>query len=175
MIDEAERGLATAARRHRPGRFQLEAALQSVHVEGARRGRVDWQAVALLYEGLVGATPTVGAFVGRAAALAEADSPARGLDALDRLDPSSTRTYQPYWAVRAHLLRRAGRTGEALDAFDRAIGLTEDPAARQFLLERRAQTASSAEARDADEADHGTRITKIFRMGRGTGPHRPAP
>jgi len=45
--------------------------------------------------------------------------------------------YQPYWAVRAHLSQRLGRTAEAVDAFDRAIGLAEDPAVRKFLLQRR--------------------------------------
>ena len=116
MLDEAERELVAAAARQRPGRFQLEAALQSAHVEGARRGRADWSAIAVLYEGLVRATPTIGAFVGRAAAIAEADSHSAGLDALDRIDPASTKSYQPYWAVRAHLLRRAGRGDEALGA-----------------------------------------------------------
>ena len=139
MLDEAERELMAAAAEPRAGRFQLEAALQSAHVEGASRGATDWSAIAVLYEGLVRVTPTVGAFVGRAAALAEADSPSAGLDALNRIDPSSTKSYQPYWAVRAHLLQRAGRTREALDAFDRAIGLTEDAATRQFLLRRRGE------------------------------------
>jgi RNA polymerase sigma-70 factor (ECF subfamily) len=45
--------------------------------------------------------------------------------------------YQPYWAVRAHLLERLGKTGEASDAYDRAIGLAEDPAVKEFLLEKR--------------------------------------
>jgi predicted RNA polymerase sigma factor len=139
MLDEAEHELAAAAAERRAGRFQLEAALQSAHVEGARRGRVEWGAIAVLYEGLVQVTPTVGAFVGRAAAIAEAENPAAGLAALDRIDPSSSKTYQPYWAVRAHLLRRAGRDVDALHAFDRAIGLTEDAATRQFLLRRRAE------------------------------------
>jgi len=144
LIDEAERELSAAAARQRAGRFQLEAALQSAHVEGARRGRIDWRAIAVLYEGLVRASPTVGAFVGRAAALGEAEAAAAGLAALDEIDAPSARTYQPYWAVRAHLLHRAGRERHALAAFDRAIGLTEDPATRQFLLRRRAAAGSSA-------------------------------
>lgn len=138
-LEEAERELAAAAAKRRPGRFQLEAALQSAHVEGALRGQTDWSAIAVLYEGLLRATPTAGAFVGRAAALAEAESPAAGLSALNRIDPSLIKSYQPYWAVRAHLLRRAGRVDEALGAYDRAIGLTEDAATRQFLLCRRAE------------------------------------
>lgn len=46
--------------------------------------------------------------------------------------------------VRAHLLRGAGRTPEAMHAFDRAIGLTEDPATRQFLLRRRGEAGIDA-------------------------------
>jgi predicted RNA polymerase sigma factor len=147
MLDEAERELSAAAADHRLGRFQLEAALQSAHVEGARTGRTDWGAIAVLYEGLVRATPTVGAFVGRAAAIAEEENPAAGLAALDAIDMSSAKSYQPYWAVRAHLLLRAGQSGEALDAFDRAIGLTEDDATRQFLLRRRAAAEAGVELR----------------------------
>jgi predicted RNA polymerase sigma factor len=139
LLEEAERELTAAAARQRAGRFQLEAALQSAHVEGTLRGQTDWRAIAVLYEGLLRAAPTAGAFVGRAAALAEAESPAAGLDALDRIDPSSIKSYQPFWAVRAHLLCRAGRVDEALGAYDRAIGLTEDAATRQFLLRRRAE------------------------------------
>jgi predicted RNA polymerase sigma factor len=137
MIEEAERELSAAATACRPGRFQLEAALQSAHIEGLRRGRIDWEGVAVLYEGLVRAAPAVGALVGRAAALGEAHGAGVGLDALDAIDPAAARGYQPFWAVRAHLLVGAGRAREALAAFDRAIGLTEDSATRQFLLRRR--------------------------------------
>jgi RNA polymerase sigma-70 factor (ECF subfamily) len=56
---------------------------------------------------------------------------------LDELDPDDVSAYQPYWAVRAHLLQRLGKTSEAGDAFERAIGLAEDPAVRQFLQQRR--------------------------------------
>ena len=61
----------------------------------------------------------------------------QGWRVLDGIDPEAVSAYQPYWAVRAHLLQRLGKTSEAIDAFDRAIGLAEDPAVRQFLLERR--------------------------------------
>jgi RNA polymerase sigma-70 factor (ECF subfamily) len=56
---------------------------------------------------------------------------------LEELDSAAVAAYQPYWAVRAHLLRLEGRAAEATAAYDRAIGLTEDPAVRQFLLDRR--------------------------------------
>ncbi len=136
MIAEADRLLTAAERAGRLGRFQLEAAIQSVHARRAATGRTDWRAVALLYEGLVRLAPTIGALVGRAAAVAEAQDAQAGLALLQALPQEAVAAYQPYWALAAHLLARLGRP-EADAAFDRAIGLCEDEAARDFLTRRR--------------------------------------
>jgi predicted RNA polymerase sigma factor len=137
FIEEAERHLAEASSRGRAGRFQLEAAIQSVHAERARSGRTEWTAIMLFYDQLIRISPTLGTRTGYAAAVGEANGPDAGLAVLDEIDPDAVSVYQPYWAVRAHLLQRLGKTPEAGDAFDRAIGLAEDPAVRQFLLQRR--------------------------------------
>jgi RNA polymerase sigma-70 factor (ECF subfamily) len=137
LIEEAERHLAEASSRGCAGRFQLEAAIQSVHAERARSGRTEWAAIVLFYEQLIRISPTLGTRTGSAAAVGEANGPEAGLAVLDGIDPDDVSAYQPYWAVRAHLLQRLGKTSEAVDAFDRAIGLAEDPAVRQFLLQRR--------------------------------------
>ena len=137
LIEEAERHLAEAASRGCTGRFQLEAAIQSVHAERARSGAIQWNGIMMFYEQLIRVSPTLGTRTGYAAAVAEAKGAEEGLAALDGIDADAISAYQPYWAVRAHLLQRLGKTPEALDAFDRAIGLTEDPAVRQFLLQRR--------------------------------------
>ncbi len=137
LIEEAERYLGEASSRGRVGRFQLEAAIQSVHAERARSGGIQWNAIMMFYEQLIRISPTLGTRTGYAAAVAEAMGAEAGLAALETIDVDEVSAYQPYWAVRAHLLQRLGKTPEALDAFDRAIGLTEDPAVRQFLLQRR--------------------------------------
>jgi predicted RNA polymerase sigma factor len=137
LIDEAERYLGEAASRGGTGRFQLEAAIQSVHAERMRSGQTEWKAIMLFYEQLVRISPTLGTRTGYAAAVGEANGPESGLMVLDGIDPDAVSAYQPYWAVRAHLLQRLGKTSEASDAFDRAIGLAEDSAVRQFLLQRR--------------------------------------
>jgi predicted RNA polymerase sigma factor len=137
LIEEAERHLAEAASRGRTGRFQLEAAIQSVHAERARSGRTEWTAIMFFYEQLIRISPTLGTRTGYAAAVGEAKGPEAGLAALDAIAVDEASEYQPYWAVRAHLLQRLGKTSEAVDVFDRAIGLAEDPAVRQFLLQRR--------------------------------------
>jgi predicted RNA polymerase sigma factor len=136
-IEEAERHLAEAFKYGRSGRFQLEAAIQSVHAERVRSGRIDWAAIAIFYEQLIRISPTLGTRTGYAAAIAESNGPEAGLAALDAIGLDDASGYQPYWAVRAHLLQRLGKTPEALDAYNRAIGLAEDSAVREFLLQKR--------------------------------------
>jgi RNA polymerase sigma-70 factor (ECF subfamily) len=137
LLEEAERHLAEAVKFGRPGCFQLEAAIQSVHAERVRGGSVKWKAIAQFYAQLIRISPTIGRRTGYAAAFAEANGAEQGLVVLDSIDRDAVSAYQPYWAVRAHLLQRLGRTAEASDAYDRAIGLAEDPAVREFLLEKR--------------------------------------
>jgi len=137
LMEEAERHLSEAFKQGRSGRFQLEAAIQSVHAERARGGGTDWAAIALFYEQLIRISPALGTRAGYAAAVAEVNGPEAGLAVLEAIDPDAMSHYQPYWAVRAHLLERLGKQREAADAYDRAIGLAEDPAVREFLLEKR--------------------------------------
>lgn len=138
LIEEAEHLLAEAAECRCPGRFQLEAAIQSVHAERAHGRRVEWPAIAAFYSQLLRIHPSLGARTGYAAALGETSGPETGLAALSAIDPQSASAYQPCWAVRAHLLGRLGNTAECRAAYDRAIALAEDPAIRQFLLNKRA-------------------------------------
>lgn len=139
MMAEAEAHLRTASALKRVGRYQLEAAIQSIHADRATTGVIDWAEIALLYEGLVRISPTIGAQVGRAVALAESSDVANGLAALDAMPTRSTAQYQPWWAARAHLMRRLGRNAEANAAFERAASLTDDPALRAYLLNQRVQ------------------------------------
>lgn len=104
-----------------------------MHARRAVTGRTDWEAIALLYEGLIQIAPTVGARVAHAAALAEARGAGDGLAALDALPAAAITTYQPYWSLRAHVLKRLGKIAEARDAYVHAVGLSEDAAVRDFL------------------------------------------
>jgi len=135
MIAEAERHLGRASRRGQIGRFQLEAAIQSVHAERARSGRTDWIVIAAFYERLVQLSPVTGALVARAAAVAEVQGAEAGLRLLNEIDATTAASYQPYWAVRAHLLKRLNCYPEAVDALDRALRLAEDTAVRRQLLD----------------------------------------
>jgi RNA polymerase sigma-70 factor (ECF subfamily) len=117
----------------------MEAAIQSVHAERRLGGPVNWTALVSLYDILLQIAPTLGASVARAAAVGEAEGPDAGLRDLDQLKSNRLDAYQPFWAVRAHLLALAGDDG-ASHAYERAIGLTEDPATRGFLRRRQPET-----------------------------------
>jgi Predicted RNA polymerase sigma factor containing a TPR repeat domain len=136
LITEAEICLHKAARSGRIGRFQLMAAIQSVHAQRARTGRTEWKEIALLYEGLSRLSPTLGILVGRAAAVAEVYGPREGLLLLEAIPEVKRDNYQPYWALLAHLHRKSENFEAARTAYSRAIGLCEDRSVRQFLLQR---------------------------------------
>lgn len=146
LIAEAEHELAAASRLGRLGPFQLEAAIQSVHAARARTGRTDWPALAQLYEGLARLAPTLGALTGRAAAFAEVFGPQRGLALLADLPGAQAAGYQPYWALKAHLLVRTGEAAAAREAYTRAIGLSEDPAVRAFLHKAQARAGDQLQS-----------------------------
>lgn len=143
-IDEAEALLRHAGSRGRPGRYQLEAAVQSAHAVRRHGARPDAHAVVVLYEALHGMTGSPVAALNRAVALADAEGPVAAMEALEAIvgEPRLS-DYQPYWAARAHVLVLCGRTAEALQAYQRAIGMERDPAVRAFL-QRRARQAAQA-------------------------------
>ncbi|MFJ3402950.1 RNA polymerase sigma factor [Promicromonospora sp. NPDC090134] len=123
-----------------PGRFRLEAAIQSVHCARARTGRTDWPALVTLHRALLRVAPTLGGRVALAAVVARVDGAHAGLAALDEVaaaEPASGR-FQPLWATRAHLLAEAGDSEAARAAYDKARSLTTDPDLREFLALRSA-------------------------------------
>jgi RNA polymerase sigma-70 factor (ECF subfamily) len=142
MIEEAEGALRRASRTGQIGRYQLEAAIQSAHVERRRTGAVNWSAIVALYDALVAITQSPVAEINRAIAVSELEGAAAGLEALSAIeDDARLRAYQPFWAARAELLARIGRPAEAAHAFEIAAGMESDPAVRQYLEQKRAKLA----------------------------------
>jgi predicted RNA polymerase sigma factor len=138
MIDRAESLLLSASRSGAVGRYQLEAAIQSAHVERCRARTENWDVVLRLYDALLALTGSPVVAVNRALAVAELHGPRAGLEALPQVaSDRRLAEYQPYWAARAELLRRAGEAQEARQALEVAIGLASDPAVRRYLEQRR--------------------------------------
>lgn len=138
-ILRAENLLTVAARMGRFGRFQCEAAIQSVHCQRAATGSTNWRALEVLYDRLIIVAPSLGAEVSRAAVLTELLRYDEALTALDRLPPDRVDTYQPYWVARAHVLKLADQKDAAEVALRRAIALTDDPAVRAHLERQRSE------------------------------------
>jgi RNA polymerase sigma-70 factor (ECF subfamily) len=135
MVDEAERLLHRAGALEAIGRYQLEAAIQSVHAARRVTGLTDWNSIVGLYRALHELTSSAVVAINLAVALAEVEGAEVGLEALPALSENPELVqFQPYHAARAALLARAGRAGEAHEAYGLAIGLETDPAIRRFLL-----------------------------------------
>jgi len=133
MIARAERALAHAWALGRVGPYQLEAAIQSAHAKARLGGRDTGADVVRLYARLVEIAPSTGAYVGYAAALTNLGRHDDALGALAKTPDGTAERYQPYWAVRARIMKNLGRAQDAAAAFARAAGLASDPAVRAFL------------------------------------------
>lgn len=141
LVHAGNQALHRAAAMGAPGRFQTEAAIHSAHMDGLLRGVQHADAIAHLYDVLVMQAPTIGNHVARAAAWGEAGRASDALVFLDALAANDVASHQPYWAVRADILRRLGMTREASACYQRAAGLTRDGSVRAWLLQRSGQGA----------------------------------
>lgn len=131
LLVEGEALLRAAAARGAPGRYQAEAAIQSLQI-AIRLGRGDPRMLVRLYDHRLALGPSIGAAVARAAAVAACEGAAAGLAALDTV-AGLPADYQPGWAVRAALLATTGDRAGADAAYARAIALTPDPAVAAWL------------------------------------------
>lgn len=136
MISHARALLELAAQAQRPGPYQLQAAIALNHALSSSWADTDWVGVVRLYDGLaiLDRSPVVA--INRAAALAMRDGPEAALAALEEIDNGALSDYQPFHAARADLLRRAGHSREAAEAYERAIDLASSEAQRRFLKSR---------------------------------------
>jgi len=132
LIAEGHELVRRCLRRNRPGPYQLQAAVNAVHTDGAA---TDWAQVLALYDQLLVLTPTPIVALNRAVAVAEVHGPAAALAVVDALDLPG---YHLLPATRADLLARLGRTDEARAAYAAAITLAGNDTERAFLEHRRA-------------------------------------
>jgi RNA polymerase sigma-70 factor (ECF subfamily) len=126
-----------ALRRRQAGIYQVQAAIAACHASAARPEDTDWVQIALLYRELARLAPSPVVELNRAVAVAMADGPAVGLALVDALaEGGALSRYHLLPAVRADLLRRLGRAGEAATAYEEALALATTEAERRFLARR---------------------------------------
>jgi RNA polymerase sigma-70 factor (ECF subfamily) len=137
-IDEGRRVLERALPLRRPGPYQLQAAIASLHLEP----ETDWAQIAALYGRLACFTPSPVVELNRAVAVAMAEGPESGLALIDGIEGLDA--YRHLHSARADLLRRLGRRPEAADEYAQALQLSRQPSERAFLERRLAEVRSSS-------------------------------
>ncbi|RQX09065.1 RNA polymerase subunit sigma-24 [Micromonospora ureilytica] len=133
LISEGQALVRRCLRRDRPGPYQIQAAIAAVHSAARRAADTDWVQILQLYDQLTVVAPSPVVALNRAVALAEVAGPAVALTEVDRLDLDG---FHVYHVVRADLLARLGRGGEAVEAYRTAVALTDNAAERAFLSAR---------------------------------------
>lgn len=137
MIREGDRLLERVASEGRPpGRYRILAAISAAHCSAPEARDTDWRRIVALYDHLARLDPSPIVLLNRAVAVAEVGGPGAALGLVDPLSDALA-GYHPYFAVRADLLRRLGRAGEAIDAYESAIALAGNPAEKALLARRR--------------------------------------
>ncbi|HEV8235366.1 MAG TPA: RNA polymerase sigma factor, partial [Gemmatimonadaceae bacterium] len=119
----------------RPGYYQIQAAINAVHTDTVSAADTDWGQILALYDQLLTIAPTPIVKLNRAVAVAEVHGVAAALAIVDQL---ALDDYPVFHVVRADLLRRVGRSADAVAAYDAAIARTENVVEREFLLRKRA-------------------------------------
>jgi len=127
-----------------PGPYRLQAEIAAEHAIATDAESTGWDRVVAGYEALLRVQPSPVAELNRAVAIGFRDGPMAGLQALAEVqDAGRLAGYHFLPAVRADLLRRAGRHQEAIVAYREALELVPSAAERRFL-ERRARGITGA-------------------------------
>ena len=134
LIAEGQGIVRHCLRRNRPGPYQLQAAINAVHADAAAAAATDWGQILQLYDQLLAWTPTPIVALHRAVAVAEVAGPDAALRLVDALPLDGHRTFH---AVRADLLKRLGRHGEAAAAYEAALACPLNAIERAFLEQAR--------------------------------------
>ncbi|GAA0568895.1 RNA polymerase sigma factor [Actinomadura livida] len=136
LVAEGQALVRRCLRMNRPGPYQIQAAVNAVHSDAARAADTRWDQILKLYDQLMVVAPTPVAALNRAVAVAEVEGAGAALAIVDELDLPG---YYLFHAIRADLLRRLGRVGDAAAAYDRAIETVENEAELAFLKRRRSR------------------------------------
>ncbi|MFD9398611.1 RNA polymerase sigma factor [Streptomyces sp. NPDC060011] len=140
LIAEGQDLVRRCLRRNRPGPYQIQAAVNAVHSDAPTADATDWDQIRRLYDQLMALAPSPVVALNRAVAVAETEGPGTALALVEDLDLAG---YPAFHAVRADLLRRLGRTGEAVEAYDAAVAVTESAPERAHLERVRTALAKS--------------------------------
>jgi RNA polymerase sigma factor (sigma-70 family) len=141
MIDEGVALVTEVLDRAPIGPYQLQAAIAAVHDEAESTEATDWIEILGLYDLLARLAPGPMVTLGRIVALAMVEGPDAGLSELDRAEASDDAVaaatplteHHRTWAVRAHLLERAGSADAASLAFAEAARRTLNGPEQRYL------------------------------------------
>jgi predicted RNA polymerase sigma factor len=131
--------------RHRPGPYQLQAAINALHAEATSYDDTDWPQILALYGVLDRLADDPVVTLNRAVAVAQVEGPAAGLRLVETAaaDPRLAGHHRVH-AVRAHLLLAQGHADEAAAEFRTAARRTLSVPERQYLLGKAIQIAPSS-------------------------------
>jgi RNA polymerase sigma-70 factor (ECF subfamily) len=154
-IDEAHQLVLGALRGGDPGRFALQAAIAALHATAPTYADTDWEQILVIYDALLRVWPSPVVALNRTVALAMVSGPAIALGEVEALELDERLAgYRYLPAIRADLLRRLGRAGDAAVAYAQAMALTGNDTELAFLAGRLADSRRRDAGQDGSAMPH---------------------
>ena len=144
-LTEADTLIVGCLRTRPPGRYVLQAAIASLYAEAPSYDQTDWPQILVLYDRLLQVWPSPVVALNRTVPMSMASGPQAALTEVERLERDGRLAGYHYLpAIKADLLSRLGRAGEAAAAYRQALALAANDAERAFLDEQIAGQADHA-------------------------------
>ena len=134
-IIEGAEILEKALRRFHPGSYQIQAAISSIHSQADSHEATNWDEIVLLYDELYKHQPNPVVVLNKCVAVSYAEGADKALKLIAGLE-TELQNYQSFYATKADLLRRDGKTKLAEVAYLKAIELSQETKTRNFLEKR---------------------------------------
>jgi len=132
QIQEGCSIVLTAMSAAKPGRYQLQAAISALHAMASDWESTDWKQIHQLYGVLYQRNPSPIVALNQHVALAYCGNVALAYQYINLLE-NELKSYQPFYAARADLAHRLGKTAIAIESYGQALSLTKNDAERAFL------------------------------------------
>ena len=143
LIEQADEILKQALRRKAPGSYQLQAAIQGVHCLSPSASDTDWLHIEALYHLLMTMDNNPVIKLNAAVATGMSRGMQAGLEVLKDIEQlTSLQNYSLLHATKANMLARTGHSKAAIEAYQRALSLTNKQTEKALYEARLAELYS---------------------------------
>lgn len=136
LLRQGEHLIQQAFLLKQPGRYQLEAAIQSAHCHRLITGQENWEQIQNLYIGLIAIAPSLGAHVSLSLVILKSRGASVALNYLDNVEHPHKFHFQPALLAYAQIYASLDSCKQASAFYQQALDLTTDVIQRAHIAKK---------------------------------------